>query len=92
MVDVDVGALEVVMDVDEIKGASIAGVEEIRQIVQTRCTTAICHGGGSKLGLPSKRLHVSLVDGSGITGFKVRLSSIIRLVGSEELSDAGVLN
>ncbi len=76
------------MDVDEVERAAVACVEEIRQIVETRCATAVGNGRRGELGFASKGLHVILIDGGCVGGFQVGLAGIVGFVGGEELGDA----
>ena len=76
------------MHVDEVKGASIASVDEVAEPSQSSLATTVGDSWSSELGLTRKRHHVLLVDLGSLLGRQIRLASVVGLVGGEELSDA----
>ena len=87
LIDVEVGALEVAVHVDEVKSASAARVDEVAEPGQTGLASTVGDGRGGELGLARKRHHVLLVDLSSLLWRKVRLAIVVGLVGGEELSN-----
>ena len=81
LVDVDVGALHVVVHVDEVKGAAVAGIDEIGEVGET---ASVGDGGRGQLGSAGKWLHIVLVDRSGVSRFEVGLADVVGFVGGEE--------
>lgn len=76
------------MHVDEVKGAAVAGVEEVTEPGQSRGAAAVGDGRGGELGLAGKGLHVVFIDGSGVGGREVGLAGAVGFVGGEEPGDA----
>ena len=76
------------MHVDEIKGAAVAGVEEVTEPGKPRGAAAVGDGRSGELGLAGKGLHVSFVDGGSVGGGQVGLASVVGFIGGEEPGDA----
>ena len=80
---VSVGALEVVVDVDEVKGAACAGFYESLEVREAGGAAAICYGWSAELYFTVIGLQVFLVNGDGVGDGEVGLAGIVGLVGSE---------
>ena len=80
---VSVGALEVVVDVDEVKGAACAGFYESLKVCEAGGAAAICYGWSAELYFTVIGLQVFLVNGDGVGDGEVGLAGIVGLVGSE---------
>ena len=80
---VDVGALEVVVDVDEIEGAACAGFDKGFEVGETGGAAAVCYGWGAELDGAVIGLQIFLVDGDGGGDVEVGLACVVGLVGAE---------
>ncbi len=80
---IDVGALEVMVDIDEIEGAACAGFDESFEVGEAGGAAAVGYGWGAELYFAVIRLHVFLVNGDGVGDGEVGLAGVVGLVGSE---------
>ena len=81
---IHVGALEIVVDVDEVEGATCAGFDESFEVCEAGRAAAVCYGWGAELYFAVIRLHVFLVNGDGVGDGEVGLAGVVGLVGSEQ--------
>jgi len=79
---VDIRALEVVMDIDEVKAAVCAVADEVRKVLQTGLPAAIGYGWGTELDLAVIGLHVLLVDSDAVGDIEVGLACVVWFVGA----------
>ena len=80
---VDVGALEVVVDVDEVEGAACAGFDESFEVCEAGGAAAVCYGWCAELYGAIIWLQIFLVDGDGGGDVEVGLAGVVGLIGSE---------
>lgn len=80
---VDVGDLEVVVDVDEVEGAACAGFDESFEVGEAGGAAAVCYGWGAELYFAVIWLQIFLVNGDGVGDGEVGLAGVVGLVGSE---------
>ena len=81
---VNVGALEVVVDVNEVERAACAGFDESFEVCKAGGAAAICYSWGAELYFAVIWLHILLVNGDGVGDGEVGLTGVVGLVGSEQ--------
>ena len=80
---VDVGALEVVVDVDEVEGAACAGFDEGFKVCEAGGAAAVCYGWGAELDGAVIWLQIFHVDDDGGGDVEVGFAGVVGLIGSE---------
>ena len=85
LVNVYLGSLHVMVDVDHVEMALGAVAQELAQERKTGRATTIRDSRGSEKSLAFELLHISFVDCSGIFWAKVGLTCVIWFVGATKL-------